>query len=70
MMTDPAAAIRCEVSQLINLQIETLRREGGLNDRDLHEYHTRSGEITRLYRELDLIIRSRVSPLPRFARAS
>ena len=70
MMTDPATAIRREVFQLIDLQIETLRREGHLNDGDLDEYRTRSGEITRLYRELDRIVRSRLSPLPRFARAS
>jgi hypothetical protein len=70
MMTDPATAIKREVFQLIDLQIETLRREGHLTDRELDEYRTRSGEITRLYRELDRIGRSRVSPLPQFARAS
>lgn len=48
MMTDPATAIKHEVFQLIDQQIETLRRDGGLTDRDLDEYRTRSGEITRL----------------------
>ncbi len=28
MMTDPASAMKLEVLQLIELQIETLRREG------------------------------------------
>jgi hypothetical protein len=53
MMTDPAPAIKREVFQLIELQIETLKREGPLNDSDLEEYRARSGEIARLYRELD-----------------
>jgi len=70
MMTDPATAIKREVFQLIDLQIETLRREGCLTDRDLDEYRMRSGEITRLYREIDRIVRSRISSLPQFAPAS
>ncbi len=70
MMTDPATAIKHEVSQLIDLQIATLRQEGRLDDRDLDEYRTRSGEITRLYAELDRIVRNHIFQLPRFARAS
>lgn len=35
MMTDPATAIKREVFQLIDQQIETLRREGHLTDTDL-----------------------------------
>lgn len=70
MMTDPAAAIKRDVFQLIDLQIETLRRGGRLTDCDLDDYRTRFGEITRLYRELDRIGRNGVSPIPRFARAS
>jgi hypothetical protein len=53
MMTDPASAVRSEVFQLIELQIETLKREGPLTDSDLDEYRARSGEIARLYRALD-----------------
>jgi hypothetical protein len=49
MMTDPAS-IKREVVQLIELQIETLRREGRLTDSDLEQYRARSGEISRLYR--------------------
>jgi hypothetical protein len=68
MMTDPASGIKREVLQLIELQIETLRREGRLTDSDLQQYRARSGEISRLYRELDRIGRTRVNR--QFARAS
>jgi hypothetical protein len=70
MMTDPATAIKREVFQLIDLQIETLRREGRPTDCDLDDCRTRSGEITRLYREIDRIGRDRIPPIPRLARAS
>lgn len=59
MMTDPASAIRREVFQLIELQIETLRQEGRLSDTSLSEYHTRSEKITELYREIDQVVRAR-----------
>ena len=68
MMTDPASGIKREVLQLIELQIETLRREGRLTDSDLEQYRARSGEISRLYLELDRIGRTRVNW--RLARAS
>jgi hypothetical protein len=68
MMTDPASGIKREALQLIELQIETLRREGRLTDSDLQQYRARSGEISRLYRELDRIGRTRVNW--QFARAS
>jgi hypothetical protein len=68
MMTDPSSGIKREVLQLIELQIETLRREGRLTDSDLEQYRARSGEISRLYQELDRIGRTRVNW--RFARAS
>lgn len=60
MMTDPASAIKREVFQLIELQIETMRRDGHLTDSDLEMFRARCGEITRLYRELDRIGRTRV----------
>ena len=44
MMTNPASAIKREVLQLIELQIETLRRDGHLTDSDLEQYRARSGE--------------------------
>jgi hypothetical protein len=59
MMTDPASATKREVLQLIELQIETLRREGRLTESDLEQYRARSSEISRLYRELDRIGRTR-----------
>ena len=70
MMTDPATAIKYEVVQLIDQQIEILRREGRLSDSDLDQFRLRSGRISDLYQELDGIVRSRMSPLQRFARAS
>jgi len=68
MMTDPASGIKREVLQLIELQIETLRRAGRLTDSDLEQYRARSGEISRLYLELDRMGRTRVNW--QFARAS
>ena len=59
MMTDPATAIKREVLQLVERQIETLRRDGRLSDCDLEQYRARSGEISRLYLELDRIGRTR-----------
>jgi hypothetical protein len=70
MMTDPATAIKHEVFQLIDQQIEMLRQEGCLTDSDLDQFRQRSGRISNLYQELDHIVRSRMSPLPPFARAS
>jgi hypothetical protein len=68
MMTDPASAMKREVLQLIELQIETLKREGRLTDFDLEQYRTRSGEIARLYRDLDCMRKARTEW--RRARAS
>lgn len=42
MMTDPASAVKREVFQLVELQIEVLRQEGRLADSALVEYHERS----------------------------
>lgn len=70
MMTDPATAIKREVFQLIDQQIETLRREGHLTDSDLDQFRLRSGRISDLYQQHDRIVRSRISPLPGFARVS
>ena len=59
MMTDPAPDIKREVLHLVEVQIETLRRDGHLTDSDLGQYRTRFGEISRLYQELDRIGRTR-----------
>jgi uncharacterized protein (UPF0276 family) len=59
MMTDPASAIKHEVFQLVELQIETFRQEGRLSDSVLVEYRARSERIAELYQEIDRIVRAR-----------
>jgi len=68
MVTDPASAIKREVFQLVELQIDTLRREGCLTASDLVDYHTGSEKITELYHQIDRIGRTRIDL--RSARAS
>jgi hypothetical protein len=70
MMTDPATAIKREVFHLIDQQIEILRQEGRLTDSDLDQLRLRSGRISELYQELDRVVRSRISAVPQFAKAS
>jgi len=66
MMTDPAFAIKHEVHQLVDRQIETLRQSSGLTTSDLSNYRERSQKITTLYRELDRMRRANLErPLPR-----
>jgi hypothetical protein len=60
MMTNPAFAIKLEVSQLVELQIETLRQESALTSAELLDYHMRAEKIKILYQELDQIGRRRV----------
>jgi hypothetical protein len=57
MMTPPATAIKREVCQLVDRQIEALRQPTSLTSSDLGEYHARSEKITTLYRELDRMVR-------------
>ena len=54
-MTQPAFAIKREVCQLVDRQIEALRQPTSLSSSDLGDYHARSEKITTLYRELDRI---------------
>jgi len=54
MTPDPASAIKSEVLQLIDLQIETLRQKSSLASPQLLDYGKRSERI-RLYQELDRI---------------
>jgi hypothetical protein len=68
VMTDRATAIKRDVFQLVELQIETLRQEGRLSDSALIEYHARSEKITELYHEIDREVRERFDW--RSARAS
>ena len=58
MMTDPASAIKHEVHQLVDRQIETLRQPSGLTTSDLSDYRVRSKKLTVLYQELDQIRRA------------
>lgn len=60
MMTNPAFAIKLEVSQLVEQQIETLRRESALTSAELLDYRMRAEKIKILYQELDRIGRRRV----------
>jgi hypothetical protein len=53
MMTDPASAIKREVHQLVDLQIQTLRQPSSLTTSDLLDYRVRSKKLTVLYQELD-----------------
>jgi hypothetical protein len=58
MMTDPTSAIKREVHQLVDLQIQTLRRPSSLTTSDLLHYRVRSKKLTVLYQELDQIRRA------------
>ena len=59
MMTDPAFPIKNEVQQLVDGQIDPLRKPSALTSFELNEYHSRSERITTLYEKLDLIARKR-----------
>lgn len=59
MMTDPAFALKHEALQLVDVQIDTLRKPSSLTSSELDEYHSRSERITKLYEQLDLIARKR-----------
>ncbi len=54
-MTDPDSAIKREVRQLVDLQIEMLRQPSCLTTSDLLDYRVRSQKIVVLYQELDQI---------------
>jgi len=58
MMTDPTSAIKREVHQLVDLQIQTLRQPSCLTTSDLLDYRVRSKKLTVLYQELDQIRRA------------
>ena len=68
MITDPASAIKREVHQLIDVQIETLRQKAPLNSSQLLDYKARSEKIRALYGELDRIGRAKIEI--KFARAT
>jgi hypothetical protein len=47
MMTDPAFAN--QVQQLVDVQIDTLRKPSSLTSSELHEYRSRSERIAALW---------------------
>lgn len=53
MITDSISSIKTEVLQLIDLQIETLKRDSSLDSSQLNEYQARSERIRKLYEALD-----------------
>ena len=55
MMTIPANAIKQEVRQLIDAQIETFSQPSSLTFSQLREYHERFEKIRRLCQEMDEI---------------
>ena len=58
MMTDPASAIKREVHQLVDLQIQALRQPSCLTTSDMLDHRVRSKKLTVLYQELDQITRA------------
>jgi hypothetical protein len=54
-MTDPATAIRDEIRELIEAQIETFAQPASLTPSELSECHCRAGRIKLLGQELDRI---------------
>lgn len=59
MITDPPFAIKNQVQQLVDVQIDTLRKPASRTSSELDEYRSRSDRITALYEQLDLILRKR-----------
>jgi len=53
MITHSISAIKRDVLQLIDLQIETLKQESSLDASQLDEYQARSERIRKLYEVLD-----------------
>jgi uncharacterized protein with von Willebrand factor type A (vWA) domain len=56
MMTDPAFAIKNQVQQLVDVQIDTLRKSSSLTSLELDEYRSRSERISALCEQLDPIV--------------
>jgi hypothetical protein len=69
MMTTPANAIREEVLQLMDVQVEAFRHPSRLTSAKLNECHYRAERIKQLGQELDRIGRAAVLE-KRFGRAA
>lgn len=61
MVTDSAFAIKNQVQQLVDVQMDRLRKPSPLISSELDEYRSRSGRISALYEQLDVIVRKRFS---------
>jgi hypothetical protein len=68
MITDPTSAIKREVHDLIDLQIEMLRQESSLTTSHILDFQLRSERIRSLYRQLDRLAQTKVRLEP--AKAS
>ena len=68
MMTTPASAIRDEVRELIEVQIEAFGQPSCLTSSELTECHHRAERIKQLGQELDRIGGAAI--LERFGRAA
>jgi hypothetical protein len=55
------SAIKREADQLVDLQIETMRRRSSLTSSQLAEYHVRFEKIRALYRQLDQIASAKIA---------
>ena len=60
MLIDPTPALKREVHQLVDLQIQTLRQPSSLTTTQLQDYKQRSQRIRLLYGELDRMGRARL----------
>jgi hypothetical protein len=60
MMTTPAAAIKSEISQLIDLQIQVLGQPSPLTPFELEDFRRRAGRIDLLRQELDRVGRTTI----------
>lgn len=54
-MTNPATAIRMEIRELINLQIQVFGQSEPLTPSELEDCHRRAEQIKSLGRELDQV---------------
>lgn len=68
-MTTPANAIRDEVRELIEVQIETFRQPARLTPSELSEFSYRAERIKKLGHELDRLGRTAILE-KRFRRAA
>ena len=69
MMTTPASILREELRKLVQIQIDTFRRDEHLTPEEIEECRARAEDIRHLSRELDQIS-NRVVMEQHFGRAS